>query len=701
MENRHLAIALVVVSMACAMFFIPAQVHPGGLSSTTSPALVPGTPAAVTHGTLVAATPLPATGYPRTVLIEAFTGVWCPHCPAETQALHYIEDSTSRAAIDVPELHVCAAGQGSTPCLDNYVAPDNTAYTRGAWYNVCGYPDVFFDGQHDSCGATNSASQMQGIYDRAIANASAIPSNVSITDVGTVSSGMVQIHSNITSLVTGSYNLVSYLLEYIGKLNISNGGGPHDIDHVVRSTLANHQVSLVAGTTTEVDSSGAILSGWNSLNLSVVTFLQTNSTKHIENANWAPVTTMITGVSANTTTVIANQSASITIRVVNSSTTVPISGASVTLTADNGGTLSPSSGTTASDGTFTAKFTAPAVGMPEHDLITAQVSATNYTDGTGTVSLLVNPVVLSPVPTGLALSPNNLKVDLNWTTPATGGAGVTYHVYRATVSSGPYASVGTSTSTTFSDTNLMEGQSYWYKISAQNYAGFSANCSPIAATSVSVTPQGLPSTVGWWFSVDSMTFSSPTNDTLFPYLPSGLYTYEFGVDSYAYLAGAPGDPLSASGVSLAVSPTFTPRYANLQGTITPASANATATVNGVSIVVAAGAFSALLVAGTYLLNVSADGYYSNVTTVVLTPGNLTNVPVELQSSQSSGGGTTTSSGGLSSDEVNAIIIIAGVVGVAAIVGAAIVMSGRGRRAQASRTGRKGPRSPPPSPRNGP
>src|SRR5262249_42628510 len=58
---------------------------------------------------------------------------------------------------------------------------------------------------------------------------------------------------------------------------------------------------------------------------------------------------------------------------------------------------------------------------------------------------------------------------------------------RSTTSGGPYAVVGSPSSTSFTDTGLTNGTTYFYVVSAVNSAGESANSSPVSAT-----PSGAP-----------------------------------------------------------------------------------------------------------------------------------------------------------------------------------------------------------------
>jgi PEGA domain len=679
MEHRKFAATAGLVFILVVLVFAPAQlgrpIHSGALSSGLSVGSASGpAPSLVTP-----AAPSPLVTFPRTVLVETFTGVWCHYCPEESIALHYLDLSTDRSALAVAELHVCALPSN---CLENYVPPDKTSDTRGAFYNVQGFPTIFFDGAHSIIGAVGSVAQTQIIYKEYIANASAIPANVSIAQTADVVSGKVAQHASINSGVTGSYNVVSYLMELIDKQNLSNGYGPHDVDRVVRSTLYNHPVSLVAGTTTDISATGAINPAWNELNLSVITLVQQNSTKIIQNANYVPVTTLTTAVATNLSTLISTTTATITVHVANSSTAAPVSGASVTLTASSGGTFSPASGVTASDGSFTSTFTAPTVSASATDVVTAQVTAAGYTTGSGTTGLVVTPKVLPLVPTALSSGPGSKQVPLNWTTPASGGSGLTYHVYRSTAQSGTYNEIGVSTTPGYVDTGLTGGLSYWYKVSAQNSYGFSPNTSAISATGVTATTQGIPSHVGWWLSIDSVNFSSRTNASLALYLPVGFFAYNFGPRSYAFTSPDPTGTVAVSaGHPLSFAASFFPRYASVQGTVSPS--NAVVVLNGSTISVVGGSFMAVLAAGTYSLNVTAPGYVGNTTSITLTPGNTSSVSVLLQAAPSS----TVSNGGLTGGELT--IAIAGVVVVVAIIVGALAVSMRGKRHRPPRTERQG------------
>ena len=58
--------------------------------------------------------------------------------------------------------------------------------------------------------------------------------------------------------------------------------------------------------------------------------------------------------------------------------------------------------------------------------------------------------------------------------PRDGKAGADVYATRSTTSGGPYAQVGAPGSTTYTDTGLTNGTTYFYVVSASNTAGQSA-----------------------------------------------------------------------------------------------------------------------------------------------------------------------------------------------------------------------------------
>ncbi|RUS47809.1 glycoside hydrolase family 48 protein [Cohnella sp. AR92] len=104
-------------------------------------------------------------------------------------------------------------------------------------------------------------------------------------------------------------------------------------------------------------------------------------------------------------------------------------------------------------------------------------------------------------PAGLAATAGNAQATLTWS--ASSGA-ASYNVKRATTSGGPYATVATGVNaTSYADTGLTNGTTYYYVVSAVNAAGQSANSAQASATptapvtpTVPSAPTGLAATAG-------------------------------------------------------------------------------------------------------------------------------------------------------------------------------------------------------------
>jgi len=99
-------------------------------------------------------------------------------------------------------------------------------------------------------------------------------------------------------------------------------------------------------------------------------------------------------------------------------------------------------------------------------------------------------------PTGLTATAGNQQVSLSWN--ASAGA-TSYNVKRGTASGGPYATVSSPTATSYNDTGLTNGTTYYYVVSAVNSYGESGNSSEASAKPVlpiPPAPTGLTATPG-------------------------------------------------------------------------------------------------------------------------------------------------------------------------------------------------------------
>src|SRR5215468_2330229 len=106
-----------------------------------------------------------------------------------------------------------------------------------------------------------------------------------------------------------------------------------------------------------------------------------------------------------------------------------------------------------------------------------------------------------PAPTNLVATPGNAQVSLSWN--ASSGA-TSYNVKRSTTSGGPYTTIATGvTATNFTNTQLVNGTTFFYVVSAVNAAGESANSNQASATpqatssgDIFVAPNGTDSNPG-------------------------------------------------------------------------------------------------------------------------------------------------------------------------------------------------------------
>ncbi len=112
------------------------------------------------------------------------------------------------------------------------------------------------------------------------------------------------------------------------------------------------------------------------------------------------------------------------------------------------------------------------------------------------LSDLFKPASPPPAPSGVSATAGNAQVTLSWS--AVSGA-TSYNVKRATATGGPYATVAAVTTTTYTDTGLTNGTTYYYVVSAVNAAGESPNSTEVNATpepSLPPAPTNLSATGG-------------------------------------------------------------------------------------------------------------------------------------------------------------------------------------------------------------
>ena len=148
------------------------------------------------------------------------------------------------------------------------------------------------------------------------------------------------------------------------------------------------------------------------------------------------------------------------------------------------------------------------------------------------------PTIPAP-PTGLTATAGNAQVALAWT--ASAGA-TSYNVLRSTTSGSGYVSVATGvTPTSFTNTGLTNGTTYFFVVRAVNAAGTSANSAQASATPTAGTapapPTGLTATagnaqvaLGWTASAGATSYNvlrSTTSGSGYASVATGITTTSF------------------------------------------------------------------------------------------------------------------------------------------------------------------------------
>ena len=122
--------------------------------------------------------------------------------------------------------------------------------------------------------------------------------------------------------------------------------------------------------------------------------------------------------------------------------------------------------------------------------LNAAGESANSTQVSATLALPNAPLT----PTNVIATAGNAQVGLTWT--ASSGA-TSYNVLRSTTNGGPYTQIATPTSTSYSDTPLVVGTTYYYVVSAVNAGGESPNSTQVSA----IPGNPPPTTFGTWINV--------------------------------------------------------------------------------------------------------------------------------------------------------------------------------------------------------
>src|SRR5208337_1832743 len=137
-------------------------------------------------------------------------------------------------------------------------------------------------------------------------------------------------------------------------------------------------------------------------------------------------------------------------------------------------------------------------GTPYYYVVTAVNSAGESNPSVQATATPTAPVTVPPVPTGLQATAGNAQISLTWN--ASSGA-TSYNIKRSTTNGGPYTTIASPATPSYTNSGLTNGTPYYYVVTAVNSAGESnpsvqATATPTAPVTVPPVPTGLQATAG-------------------------------------------------------------------------------------------------------------------------------------------------------------------------------------------------------------
>jgi len=230
----------------------------------------------------------------RSVLVELFTGTWCPPCQAAEGALDRLADEYTRSQLSILEWHL----SDSFSPLDGSESIRQSYYQAGTFY----VPAAFFDGQdHRIGGSTDPDSvTVYNDYKSRIDAALTNPSPLTITVTGALDDpmmGQATVRANITAIDNiMTPNLHARFVVYEDDNYTFFIGSPtreYRLRHTVVATLPEDPITIMKEQTISYTKTFNIDPAWDRNKLGVVVFVQTDDKIQMPYSdtfyNWAEI----------------------------------------------------------------------------------------------------------------------------------------------------------------------------------------------------------------------------------------------------------------------------------------------------------------------------------------------------------------------------------------------------------------------------
>jgi hypothetical protein len=229
------------------------------------------------------AAPAAMAGVPRVILAEDFMATWCTYCPGSLCALEQVRSENPDRFIFIED-H-CSS-------TDPFTTSETTA--RENWYQISGYPTIWFDGLDEQIGAAN-CSEATVRYRNSIAG------RMAATD----GSSPILITSSI-NVVAGTAS-VSATFKLIDPVNLTNlratimlledniywccGYGGQSIWSDTTRKIADQSITLTNVGDEVTVNANVPIGTWNPAELKAVAYVQSTATKEVfqaQNVGQAP-----------------------------------------------------------------------------------------------------------------------------------------------------------------------------------------------------------------------------------------------------------------------------------------------------------------------------------------------------------------------------------------------------------------------------